>query len=61
MSSNDAKEWIQKLKNKGIKTFENSELPVELKGSRAVIIKAKYADLIRKNRKSSHGMKWDII
>ena len=59
--------WIEELKKRGIKTFESKDLPIELR-DRTMIIKAKYAGVIRKTRraiKKSKGettnMVWEII
>jgi hypothetical protein len=57
--------WIGELKKRGIKTFEHKDLPEDLK-DRRMIIKAKYADAIKKNKvvtgpKGETHILWEII
>ncbi len=67
MSLEPVREWIEELKKRGIKTFEHKDLPDDLK-SRSMIIKAKYANVIRKSRVATSGNKgstmrivWEIV
>ena len=60
MSLEPVETWIKELKKRGIKTFENRNLPDDLK-DRRMIIKAKYADLIRKSDTSPKAILWEII
>lgn len=54
-------EWIEELKKRGIKTFENKELPDDLR-DRTMIIKAKYAGVIRKRSKTlDNHIVWEVI
>ncbi len=48
--------WIGELKKRGIKTFEHKDLPEDLK-DRTMIIKAKYANAIKKSKISTTGPK----
>jgi hypothetical protein len=48
--------WIGELKKRGIKTFEHKDLPEDLK-DRVMIIKAKYANAIKKSRIATSGPK----
>jgi hypothetical protein len=59
--------WIEELKKRGIRTFEHKNLPEDLK-DRVMIIKAKYANVIKKSRIATSGSKgstkhtvWEII
>jgi hypothetical protein len=46
--------WIGELKKRGIRTFEHKDLPEDLK-DRTMIIKAKYANAIKKSKISTAG------
>lgn len=56
MSLEPVEIWIEELKKRGIKTFEHRDLPDELK-NRTMIIKAKYANIIRKSKIATTGPK----
>ena len=60
MSLEPVEIWIGELKKRGIKTFEHKDLPDELK-DRTMIIKAKYANAIRKSKISTTGPKGSCI
>ncbi len=60
MSLEPVKIWIGELKKRGIKTFEHKDLPDDLK-NRTMIIKAKYANAIRKSSVSRSGSKGSTI
>ncbi len=47
MSKEPLEKWAEELKKRGLKTFESKNLPDDLR-DRTMIIKAKYADIIRK-------------
>lgn len=54
--------WVEELKKRGIKTFEHKDLPESLR-DRTMIIKAKYAGVIRKCKiamKGSRHTVWEI-
>lgn len=53
-------EWIEELKKRGIKTFENRDLPEGLR-DRTMIIKAKYAGVIKKSKRLNNSrVIWEI-
>jgi hypothetical protein len=52
--------WIGELKKRGIKTFEHKDLPEDLK-DRTMIIKAKYANAIKKFKETTTGPKGSTI
>jgi len=56
MSSEHIELWIAELKKRGIKTFEHRDLPDSLR-DRTMIIKAKYAGVIKKSKVSTKGPK----
>lgn len=56
MSLEPIETWIGELKKRGIRTFEHKDLPEELK-DRTMIIKAKYANAIKKSKISTEGSK----
>lgn len=60
MSLEPVEIWIGELKKRGIKTFEHKDLPDELK-DRVMIIKAKYANAIRKSKIATTGPKGSTI
>ena len=59
MRLEDIDTWIEELKKRGITKFENKDLPEELR-CRTMIIKAKYAGVIKKVNKSRDSTKWEI-
>lgn len=64
MSIESIEIWIEELKKRGIKTFEHKDLPDELK-DRTMIIKAKYANAIKKTKvvtgpKGATRILWEI-
>ena len=50
--------WVGELKKRGIKTFASKDLP-ELR-DRTMIIKAKYAGVITKYKRSNSRITWEI-
>lgn len=52
--------WIGELKKRGIRTFEHKDLPEDLK-DRTMIIKAKYANAIKKSKVTTTGPKGSTI
>jgi hypothetical protein len=60
MSLEPVEAWIEELKKRGIKTFEHRDLPNDLK-NRSMIIKAKYANKIKKSRIATTGSKGSTI
>jgi hypothetical protein len=56
MSLEPVEAWIGELKKRGIRTFEHRDLPDDLK-SRPMIIKAKYANAIKKSKIVASGSK----
>jgi hypothetical protein len=60
MSLEPVKIWIGELKKRGIKTFEHKDLPEDLK-DRTMIIKAKYANAIKKSKVTTAGPKGSSI
>ena len=51
--------WVGELKKRGIKTFASKDLPEELR-DRTMIIKAKYAGVITKYKRSNSRITWEI-
>lgn len=60
MSLEPVEIWIGELKKRGIKTFEHKDLPDDLK-DRTMIIKAKYANVIKKSKIATSGPKGSTI
>jgi hypothetical protein len=60
MSLEPVEVWIGELKKRGIRTFEHKDLPEDLK-DRVMIIKAKYANAIRKSKVSTSGPKGSSV
>ncbi len=56
MSKEPLEKWVKELKKRGIKTFESKNLPDDLR-DRTMIIRAKYANIIKKSRISTDGPK----
>lgn len=52
--------WIGELKKRGIRTFEHKDLPEELK-DRTMIIRAKYANAIKKSKVTTAGPKGSTV
>lgn len=51
--------WVEELKKRGIKTFESRDLPDDLR-DRTMIIRAKYAGVIRKSKRSNSVVVWEV-
>lgn len=60
MSLEPVRTWVKELRKRGIKTFESRDLPDDLK-DRTMIIKAKYAGVIKKSKISEKGPKGSAI
>ncbi len=60
MGSECIEKWSQKLKDRGIKTFESKDLPDDLR-DRTMIIRAKHAGFIKKSKISNKGSKGSTI
>lgn len=60
MGMEPIEEWIEELKKRGIRTFVNKELSDDLR-DRTMIIKAKYAGVIRKrSKKLGNPVVWEV-
>lgn len=60
MSKEPLEKWAEELKKMGIKTFESKDLPEKYR-DRTMIIRAKYAGIIKKSRISTNGPKGSTI